>query len=229
MNKIIFIIIQLAVFAVAISVHESAHAWTAYKFGDPTAKNLGRVTLNPIPHIDPIGTIIFPLMLVLMNLVGMNAPIFGWAKPVPVNPYNFRNPRRDDMIVSAAGPGSNFLLVVLGVASYLGLKSIGVVHPVSLLSFEVYETGVFPIAIAYLMMIFGVFVLINIILLVFNLIPIPPLDGSHILEGVLRGEALEYYEKIKPYGFLILLGILYFGFFEFIIQPIFSLVEKILI
>jgi Zn-dependent protease len=212
MNKVLEIIIQLGVVLFAISLHESAHAWVAYKFGDPTARNLGRVTLNPIPHIDPIGTIIFPIILAVIG-----GPVFGWAKPVPVNPYNFRNPRRANMIVSAAGPGSNILAAGAGVIIFLILK----------------HGGVFSGDLAYgiKLVIFKIFlylIILNIFLAIFNLIPIPPLDGSGIVEGMLRGEALHYYETIKPYGFIILLVIIYAGVLDVIARPIISLISSIL-
>ena len=110
MPKLTAIILQLSVFAIAISVHESAHAWMADRFGDPTAKHRGRISLNPIRHIDPIGTVIFPILLAVMG-----APVFGWAKPVPVNPYNFRNRRKGTLYVSAAGPVSNVIMATIGI------------------------------------------------------------------------------------------------------------------
>ena len=211
MQKILFIIIQFGVVLFAISIHESAHAWMANKFGDPTAKNQGRITLNPIPHIDPIGTIIFPILLAIMG-----APVFGWAKPVMVNPYNLRNPKKDGMYISAAGPGSNIIAAVAGIILFVLLRDLGVFRGAG-------EGGV-----TYLVYIFLFFIVINIYLMVFNLIPIPPLDGSGILEGLLKGEALYHYQKIKPYGFLILLGIIYFGTLDVIADPIISFVLNIL-
>jgi len=221
------IIIQLGVVLFAISIHESAHAWMAYKCGDPTGKNQGRITLNPIPHIDPIGSIVFPLVMAIFG-----GPVFGWAKPVLVNPYNLRNPRRDHMLISAAGPGSNILLAVLGVIAFLAVKSINIVVPVSLFpvfSYRLYASGIFPTVIVYLMMALALLVLINIFLAVFNLLPIPPLDGSWILEGMLKGEALYQYQKIKPYGFIILIIILYVGVLNVIALPIVSFIESILL
>jgi len=208
MADIFRIIVQFAVVLFAISVHESAHAWAADKFGDPTARLQGRVTLNPIAHIDLIGTIIFPILLAVVG-----APVFGWAKPVMVNPYNLRNRRRDGMFIAAAGPVSN-ILVSLGIIFLMLAFSnpiLATTSPTVLLLIKIA---------AYLLM-------INIFLAVFNLIPIPPLDGSGILEGLLKGQALLWYEKIKPYGFFILMLIIYTHVFDKIANTIFSLLFKV--
>lgn len=206
------IIIQFGVVLFAISIHESAHAWMANKFGDPTAKNQGRITLNPIAHIDLIGTIIFPLLLAIVG-----APVFGWAKPVMVNPYNLRNPRRANMFISAAGPGSNILAACVGIVLFLILKNMGVIGGSAGSGINLWLTTFFFF-----------FIVINIYLAIFNLIPIPPLDGSGILEGVLKGEALYNYHKIKPYGFIILIIIIYIGVLDVIARPIILFVLKIL-
>ena len=199
------IVVQFAVVLFALSVHESAHAWTADRFGDPTARLMGRVTLNPLAHIDLIGTIIFPILLAVIG-----APVFGWAKPVMVNPNNLGNRRRDGMFVSAAGPVSNLLVAAATTLVFLALKGTGL-----LASPPVFTILLFLI-------------IINIYLAVFNLIPIPPLDGSGVLEGMLRGDALRAYESVRPYGFLILLLIINFHLLDFIADPIFRLVMKIL-
>jgi Zn-dependent protease len=203
MNEVFRIVLQFAVVLFAISVHESAHAWVADKCGDPTARLQGRVSLNPIAHIDIFGTIIFPILLAVVG-----APVFGWAKPVMVNPYNFRNRRRDGMLVAAAGPISNILVsltvIFLLLAFFQPLMT--ATSPTMLLLIKVAT---------YLMM-------INIFLAVFNLIPVPPLDGSGILEGLLRGNALTAYEKIKPYGFFILIFIMYTRVFDKIADLLFT-------
>jgi Zn-dependent protease len=208
MNDILRIVAQFLVVLFAISVHESAHAWAADKFGDPTSRLQGRISLNPIAHIDLIGTIIFPLILAVIG-----APVFGWAKPVMVNPYNLRNPKRDGMFISAAGPLAN-MAVSLGIIILLLAF-----HRPILLSANLTLLLLLKLA-AYLLM-------INIFLAIFNLIPIPPLDGSGILEGLLKGEALAFYEKIKPYGFFILLIIIYTHIFDSIANFVFSLLFKI--
>lgn len=211
MQKILLIIIQFGVVLFAISLHESAHAWMANRFGDPTAKNQGRITLNPIAHIDPIGTIIFPILLAIMG-----APVFGWAKPVMVNPYNLRDPRRANIYISAAGPGSNIIAAVGGIIIFIVFRDLGILK------------GAAGSGAMFLVYFFFYFIVINIYLAIFNLIPIPPLDGSGILEGMLKGEALYNYQKIKPFGFIILIGIIYFGVLDVIANPIISFVLNIL-
>jgi len=200
MNDIIGIIIQFVIVLFAISIHEASHAYAALKCGDPTARDMGRVTLNPVAHIDPIGTILFPIILAIMG-----APVFGWAKPVQVNPMNFRDYRRGNMIVSAAGPASNIAAGIGGVLLFKILQGLGIMSQ---------GIGIF---LFYL-------VLINIYLAIFNLIPIPPLDGSGILESRLRGEALAFYRRLRPYGFLILIAIIYLGVLDLIARPIIRMV-----
>jgi Zn-dependent protease len=208
MADIFRIVVQFAAVLFAISVHESAHAWMADRCGDPTARLQGRITLNPIAHIDLFGTIIFPILLAVMG-----APVFGWAKPVMVNPYNFHNRRRDGMLVSAAGPASNIIvsLAVILLLSVFFQPLMATTNPSLLLLIKIAT---------YLLM-------INIFLAVFNLIPVPPLDGSGILEGLLKGEALAWFEKIKPYGFFILIFIMYTRVFDKVADLIFTLLFKI--
>lgn len=205
-------IIQIAVLLFAVSVHESAHGWMAEKFGDPTAREQGRITLNPIAHIDPIGSILFPVILALSG-----APVFGWAKPVLVNPYNLRDYRRASIFIAAAGPASNLITAFGGGVIFLILKKIS---PGLLVS----AAGWAPVGLLLFFL-----VIVNVILAVFNLIPVPPLDGGGILEGFLKGEALHYYHKIKPYGFIILIVIIFTGLFRFIANPILSTVANILL
>ncbi|MEN8153220.1 MAG: site-2 protease family protein [Acidobacteriota bacterium] len=213
MGNIITIAIQFLVVLFALSVHESAHAWMAERFGDPTGRLQGRISLNPIAHIDPIGTIIFPVILALAG-----APVFGWAKPVMVNPFNLRNPKKDGIYIAAAGPVSNIILAISGVVVFLILKNIGVLGMSSFGS-----KGIEAIALILINLI-----LINIFLAIFNLLPIPPLDGSRILEGFLEGEALVTFKKIEPYGFLILMAVIYLNIFNIIARPVINLVMRIL-
>jgi len=210
--SVVSIIIMAFVFLFAITVHEAAHGWAALKLGDPTAYNLGRVSLNPIVHIDPIGTIVFPIMLIVMR-----APIlFGWAKPVPVNPLNLRNPQRDNLLISAAGPLSNLTVAFLAFFGLIILKSL------SPNTFT--EKGVFFYLVTSIFSILYYTVFINIILAIFNLIPIPPLDGSGILMGLLSEEAAQKYDRIRPYGFIIIILLLMSG----ILGRIFVLIKSIL-
>ncbi len=197
------LIIWFVVFLLSLTVHECAHAWTAERVGDPTARYLGRVTLNPIPHIDPIGTILFPLIAYTTG-----AWLFGWAKPVPYNPLNLRDRKWGEILIAAAGPLSNVLLgaifLILGkillqtsLASSLGdmTKSID----------AVVQRGIF----------------LNIILAVFNLIPVPPLDGSKILMNLLPDSIAEPYSQIPDWsGFIVLILLMQVGFIEALITPI---------
>ena len=197
------IIYTIAVWALpvifAITVHEVAHGWVANKLGDSTAKMLGRLTLNPIKHIDPIGTIVVPLAMVIMTGFA-----FGWAKPVPVNTRNLRNPRKDMAIVASAGPLANVAMAIFWV---LFLKIVSLV--------------VSDLNIAKGLMAMGeAGVIINLVLFVFNLFPIPPLDGSKVLSGFLPKSGSLLMDKIEPYGFFIVVGLLYFGILGKIMNPI---------
>jgi len=214
---IVTIVISLFVLLFAITVHEAAHAWSAKKFGDPTAAALGRATLNPLAHIDPIGTILLPLLL-----VAIRAPVFGWAKPVPVNPYNLRDPRRDNIWISASGPLANFSVAFASFLTILLLKVIrpGVVDFLRnyLLSQGSRQPGFYPLEGLALILFYAV--LVNTYLAVFNLIPVPPLDGSGVLMGLLPLEAAQRYERIRPFGFIIVLFLIYVGVLDIIIRPI---------
>lgn len=190
---ILTIVFYVLIILFSLSFHESAHAYVADKLGDPTARMLGRVTLNPIPHIDILGTIIVPLAMAIFG-----GPIFGWAKPVPTISRNFKNVRRDEALTALAGPASNLLLVFIGTLILIVIQA--VIGPAALdrqLGNQ-YSIGWGVLMFAYL----------NLILAAFNLIPIPPLDGSWILSAVLPYRASQAYEKIRKYGMLILLVII---------------------
>ena len=219
------IAISLFVLLFAITVHEAAHGWAAKRMGDPTAFDLGRVSLNPLAHIDPIGTVVLPLMLVLAH-----APVFGWAKPVPVNPYNLRHPRRDNLVISAAGPAANLLISIAATVLLLILKftvpGVRAFLQSPALFRAILPQGFYPLQGLALILYFAI--LINIYLGVFNLIPIPPLDGSGILMGVLTDKAAARYDKIRPYGFFIVLGLLYMNVLDILILPLNVLISLLL-
>lgn len=211
------IAIQLFVILFAITVHEAAHGWAAFKLGDPTAQIMGRITINPIAHIDPIGTVLLPVLLVIMR-----APPFGWAKPVPVNPLNFRNPRRDNLLVSAAGPMSNFAVASAAMIILLFLKTaspnVNYFLRSYLSGYGGLSSGFHPLEGLSIILFYTIF--LNIFLAVFNLIPIPPLDGSGIIMGLISEEAARKYDRIRPFGFIIVLALLYTGLLRLIIRPI---------
>jgi Zn-dependent protease len=207
------IIVQAFVILFAISVHEAAHAWTANRLGDPTAAALGRASLNPLVHIDPIGTVIFPLILILFKM-----PVFGWAKPVPYNPRNLRRPKQGGLWISLAGPISNILTAGAAVLVFRVLRLFGArITDISALSKPLEGLSVILLFTA----------LINISLAVFNLIPVPPLDGSGILAGLLSGRAAEQYDRLRPYGFLILLVIMYSRVLNLIFAPVQNLILRL--
>lgn len=185
----------------AITLHESAHGWAAGRLGDPTATMLGRVTINPIPHIDPIGTIAVPGALLLMSaLTGGGGLLFGWAKPVPINPRYFRNPLKAMTITAAAGPISNLLQMIFWALLLKALAAVGF-----------YDKFVISVCAA------GISV--NLMLMAFNLIPIPPLDGGRIVRGLLPRQAGMAFDKIEPYGFMILLVLMVGGGLSFFVRP----------
>ena len=189
------IFFEVVVLLFAICVHESAHAWMANRLGDPTAKMLGRVSLNPIVHIDPFGTIIMPLLLIVLGF-----PPFGWAKPTPVDTRNFKNLMRDDILTAVAGPVSNFVtafLSVIALAIILHGSSSGIGSRFR--GTDVAE----PLA-----KLFEFAILINVVLGVFNLIPLPPLDGSHVIRHFLSYDALRVYDRIGYIGLVIVLFVL---------------------
>ncbi|HAU22676.1 MAG TPA: site-2 protease family protein [Erythrobacter sp.] len=194
-------IILIPCLIIAIVFHEVAHGLTAKMLGDPTADRLGRLSLNPLKHVDPVGTLLVPGFLALMS-----APVFGWAKPVPVRKDQLDNPRFGMMAVAAAGPGTNFLLAAIG-AILLGLTAPEGAQLVT-------SDGGFPMlagpdGINHLLA-SGLFffILINIFLGVFNLLPIPPFDGSHIVEGLLPRRYVHFYERLQPFGMLLFFGLI---------------------
>jgi len=194
----VFIIFLVLLFS--LTVHEAAHALTAARLGDPTARLLGRVSLNPAVHVDPIGTIVFPLIAIITSL-----PVLGWAKPVPVNVTRLRGHwKRKYMLIAAAGPASNLVLAVI--ASIL-------LHVIPV-SGRLAEAALGPLG-----AVLREAVYLNVLLAVFNMVPVPPLDGGNVLAGVLRGPVADMYDRLRPYGFIILYGLMFTGFLTMIILP----------
>lgn len=204
------ILFQIIAFVFAISVHESAHAWMANLRGDPTARMLGRITLNPIKHIDPVGTILLPLIAVLAHI-----PMLGWAKPTPVDPRNFRRPMLDDILTAVVGPISNFAVVavvamVLGVIALVSELGRGIIHVLPLVypnHLDLLAAQTNSVLVPISLFLYEV-AMINIVLAVFNLIPVPPLDGSHVLRHFVPPQAQKAYDII---GWVGLLALVYLG------------------
>jgi len=199
-------ILWLRVFPVllfSVVLHECAHGYMASRCGDDTARYAGRITLNPIPHIDPFGSILLPLLLILTG----SHFFIAWAKPVPVNPSNFRNPSRDDIMVSLAGPATNLLLAFffafLAIIGQAGLRISPFLVPIGQGLLILSQYGI----------------LINLLLAIFNLIPIPPLDGSHILRGLLPPRAAVEFDRIGRYGFIMLIILVMTPVFKFVFFP----------
>jgi Zn-dependent protease len=209
MIDILEISLALIALFMAIVFHEYAHGWVAYRLGDPTAKFMGRLTLNPLAHIDPFGTILMPLVLALLRL-----PIIGFAKPVPINPHYFRHPYRGMMIVALAGPITNMLLATAGLIIW---KTLG---------FSLATRGILW-ALSYIL---AFFIIINVILALFNLIPIPPLDGSRVLAYFLPPKGKEVLGMIERYGlgFILILMLIWLGAFR-LIMPLIEWIEVVVL
>ena len=196
----------------SLSVHEAAHAWAADRLGDPTARHLGRLSLNPVVHIDPIGTLLFPLIAMFTNL-----PLIGWAKPVPVDTRHLKHPKRDFALIAAAGPASNLIMAAIGAVAFALLPDAApgdiaaraVMRPLDTLVLE--------------------FIQLNVLLAVFNMIPVPPLDGGNVLIGVLPHAGARLVEQLRPYGFLILYALMLTGFLSTLMMPVAFAIWRVLL
>lgn len=202
------LLISAPAILIAITFHEVAHGFVANKLGDPTAKFVGRLTLNPLVHIDPFGTIILPLM---MHFLTNGQFVFGYAKPVPINPMNFQNPRKGMALSAIAGPVMNIALAFI---SAVILKLL-IVPLSTLMPADVNETVLKPL---YLMATASV--VINVVLAAFNMIPIPPLDGGRVLTGLLPQKQAMLFSRIEPFGFIIVLALIYTGIANLFIMPL---------
>ncbi|HQZ40999.1 MAG TPA: site-2 protease family protein [Vicinamibacterales bacterium] len=201
------ILVLMAVLVGSLSVHEAAHAWVASLLGDPTAKRLGRLTLNPVAHVDLVGTLIFPLVAISTGL-----PLIGWAKPVPVDFRHLKDPRRDFAMVAAAGPLSNLVMAVVGAAVFSLLGGLEVARGGQMLPRVVLQ-----------------FVVLNVLLAVFNMVPVPPLDGGNVLMGLLPASGAAVMDRIRPYGFLVLYALMLTGVLAAIMRPVQRLVLGVLL
>ncbi len=197
------LLIGIPIFLFAMVIHEVAHGWVAYKLGDPTAKFSGRLTLNPVSHIDPFGTILLPVMLIMMN----SPVVIGWAKPVPINFMGLRDPKSDIMKVGLAGPLANVIFAFILAAMF---RLLPFLH--SPLLAEIFFSSI----------------LVNLVLAAFNLIPIPPLDGSRILFGLLPPGMAIRYMSIEPYGFIILFVLIWMGLLDRIVVPLVAVLARII-
>ena len=201
---------------IAITFHEVAHGFVANKLGDPTAKMMGRLTLNPIAHIDLIGTIIVPVMLFILS---NGAFIFGTAKPVPVNFYNLKRPRRDSALVSAAGPVTNIMIAFISILLYILIQVILPASSSSALNQKIMTPLVVMVQYS---------ISFNIFIAAFNLFPVPPLDGGRIVVSLLPAKYSYHFSKLEPYGILIVLGLWFTGIARYIIVPIQTFIEIII-
>ncbi|MCX5705089.1 MAG: site-2 protease family protein [Candidatus Omnitrophica bacterium] len=201
-NLLISFVISFGLLIVAMSVHEFAHGWTAYKLGDMTAKYSGRLTLNPLAHIDPFWTLLLPLILFISTAGHF---VFGAAKPVPINYWSLKNPRRDMFLIALSGPLSNFIFALLLA------QIVNAFAPPAIVSFLMFRL-----------------ILINVVLGVFNLIPIPPLDGSRIFMSLLPESLADRFSRLEPVAFIILLALLWMGAIDYILWPVVGFILRLL-
>jgi Zn-dependent protease len=219
-NLVSHLVIYLVVLLLAISCHEAGHAWMSWKYGDDTAYMLGRVTINPVKHTDPIGTLLIPIIAFIATATtGARVPLIGWGIPTPVNPRKWTNYRQANVMVSIAGIGANLILATIGFVIFKTVLEAGLINRANI------NTG----AIKVLVMFLENLIFLNVSLAVFNLLPFPPLDGSKVLSTFLPPSFEPIMNMLETYGFLILVLLVYMGVVGIIIWPVYRLVEYLLI
>ena len=222
LNLVSNLVVYMVVLLLAISCHEAGHAWMSYKYGDDTAYMLGRVTLNPVAHTDPVGTLLIPMVAFVLGSMGGAAariPLIGWGKPTPVNPRKWTKYSQANVMVSIAGIGANLILAIVGFAIFKTLLETNVITA------ENVDVGLmkpFVLFLQYLIM-------LNVSLAVFNLLPFPPLDGSKVLSTFLPTSFQPVFALLEQYGFLILMLLVYWGVVGVLIRPVYALVEYLLV
>ncbi len=216
------LVIYLVVLLLAISAHEAGHAWMSYKYGDDTAYLLGRVTLNPVKHTDPIGTLLIPILSFVLGSVGgalASIPLIGWGIPTPVNPRKWTNYKTANVMVSIAGIGANLILATIGFIIFKILLETGAINSDNV------DSGIIrPLVIFFQYLIF-----LNVSLAIFNLLPFPPLDGSKVLSTFLPESFQPIFNLLEQYGFIILLLLIYWGLIGIVMRPVFDLVTFLLL
>jgi len=213
------LLIYMVVLLFAISAHEAAHAWMSNRFGDDTARLLGRITLNPLAHIDPIGTLLIPIVSFILGNIGGpvgRIPLIGWGKPTPVNPLRWRRKDLANVMVSAAGIMAN---LIIAICAFIILKVLLMTGSIGSIPESLRE----PV-----LLFLQFFLTMNVSLAIFNLLPFPPLDGSKILETFLPASARPTLEMLEQFGFIILMGLIYVGFFGAIMRPVMAVIEYLL-
>ncbi len=221
-NLVSHLIIYMVVLLLAISAHEAGHAWMSHKFGDDTAFMLGRVTLNPVAHTDPIGTLLIPIISFVFGALGGalgSIPLIGWGKPTPVNPRKWTNYKTANVMVSIAGILANLLIATISFFIFKLLLSYGVFTSANI------QDGILKIFTT----LFLNLILLNVSLAIFNLLPFPPLDGSKVLSTFLPASFQPVFDLLEQYGFLILMALIYLGLIRLIMTPVFNLVEYLLV